>query len=175
MGVSGCGKSTVGRALAQKLSCSFFDADDFHSPENKAKMSAGIALDDSDRAPWLESLGRNIQDWLAAKQCPRLARSALKASYRRILGGGDKRVLFIYLKLSFAEIEKRLAARKDHFMSKDLLESQFSTLEEPECAWNESFRKGSEIAYRDEALTVTGREAPESIACEIITLLNRSN
>lgn len=185
MGVSGCGKSTVGRALAQKLSCSFFDADDFHSPENKAKMSAGIALDDIDRTPWLESLSRSIQDWLALESCTVLACSALKASYRRILDGGDRRVLFIYLKLSFAEIEKRLAARKDHFMNKDLLESQFSALEEPERDWNETFEnesleneslaKGTEIAYKDKALTITSRAAPEDIACEIADLLDRSN
>lgn len=149
MGVSGCGKSTVGKALANRLSCAFFDADDFHSEANKAKMSAGIALGDEDRAPWLEKLRQSILDWLASAQTTVLACSSLKESYRRLLKC-DKRVVFVYLKLSFAEVEARLAARRNHFMNKALLGSQFATLEEPQGEW-----------------TIDGNMQPEEIAAQV--------
>src|SRR4030095_544887 len=90
MGVSGSGKSTVGKALAEKLGWDFFDADDFHPPENIAKMAAGIPLNDSDRAPWLAALSNLLLSTLQANRHPVLACSALKETYRaKLLEGND--------------------------------------------------------------------------------------
>ncbi|GAA3711584.1 gluconokinase [Gordonia hankookensis] len=126
MGVSGSGKSTVGAALAQRLRVPFADADDFHSPENIAKMSAGHPLDDDDRRPWLEAIG----DWLAdhadggVMSC-----SALKRAYRDVLRTHAPTVCFAHLDGSMEVIARRQSARPGHFMPPALLESQFATLE----------------------------------------------
>lgn len=123
-GVSGSGKSTIGRLVADKLGCGFADADDFHPPENIAKMSAGIPLDDADRAGWLEALGR----CLAGHDDLVLACSALKRAYRdklRSLGGPVK---FLVLAADREVLEERLGAR-EHFMPASLLDSQLSALE----------------------------------------------
>lgn len=133
MGVSGSGKTTVGRALAQQLQWRFAEGDDFHSAANIAKMHAGIPLTDQDRAPWLQSLREAITAWLAAGENVVLACSALKASYRQILQASGE-VRFVYLRGSFDLIAKRLASRKGHFINPDLLKSQFDTLEEPKNA-----------------------------------------
>jgi gluconokinase len=124
MGVAGCGKSTVGALLAKRLGATFIEADDFHSPENRAKMAAGVPLTDQDRTPWLQRLR---QELVAGKGDHVIACSALKAAYRKILAA-DR---IIYLKGSAALIAKRLAARKGHFFNPNLLESQLATLEEP--------------------------------------------
>jgi gluconokinase len=133
MGVSGAGKTTIGRALAQQLQWRFAEGDDFHSAANIAKMHAGIALTDQDRAPWLQSLRKAITGWLAAGENVVLACSALKAAYRQILLVSPE-VKFVYLRGSFDLIAKRLALRHGHFMNPDLLKSQFDTLEEPKDA-----------------------------------------
>ena len=133
MGVSGSGKSTVGRLLANDLRWDFYDGDDFHSPENKAKMAMGIALTDEDREPWLNSIRELILDCSQKGKDAVIACSALKESYRSILQV-DNFVKFVYLKGSFDQIRQRLNDRKNHFMSSDLLADQFATLEEPKNA-----------------------------------------
>lgn len=136
MGVSGCGKSTVGRALAESLGWPFYDADDFHPPANILKMSSGIPLTDQDRQPWLERL----RDLLAAEQRAGrplvLACSALKERYRSVLRSGAPDVRFVYLKGSPQEVAVLLNRRTGHFMKPDLLDSQFAALEEPQDALN---------------------------------------
>lgn len=134
MGVSGSGKSTLGYALAQKLGWDFLDADDFHPAENIAKMAAGIPLSDSDRAPWLAALNDLLVSTRRADRHPVLACSALKESYRaRLLQGLDD-IAIIHLKGSYELISARMAMRAGHFMKPDMLQSQFSTLEEPQDA-----------------------------------------
>ena len=130
MGVSGCGKTTVGKQLAAALDWRFYDADDFHSSTAIEKMAAGVALTDADRLPWLKRLRGLIDDGLGRDLPSILACSALKKSYRDILTTGNNAII-IYLKADHSLIEKRLAARQNHFMPAALLHSQFSTLEEP--------------------------------------------
>ncbi len=127
MGVSGSGKSTVGAALAQRLRVPFADADDFHPPANIAKMTAGHALDDTDRHPWLEAIG----EWLVAHQETGgvMSCSALKRVYRDQLRGHAPGVEFLHLHGSREVIARRQASRPGHFMPASLLDSQFATLE----------------------------------------------
>ena len=159
MGVSGAGKSTVAQALAQALNFRYFDADNFHSDVNKAKMASGLALTDVDREPWLNSLASAISQWQKEEQGAVLACSALKESYRKRLSAGHSPGLgpehghenmhknpqenkqehpnssgpakFVYLKASYDEIYRRMEKRQNHFMKADMLKSQFKTLEEP--------------------------------------------
>ncbi len=130
MGVSGCGKTTIGQALAAHLNCPFYDGDDFHSPENVAKMARGVPLNDADRAPWLESLADLIRKHLARGETAVLASSALKKRYRDQLRVDD-RVQFIFLDGDFDLIWGRMQARKDHYMKAAMLQSQFDALERP--------------------------------------------
>ena len=127
MGVSGSGKSTVGAALAQRLRVPFADADDFHPEANIAKMSAGHALDDHDRHPWLESIG----EWLVEHQDRGgvMSCSALKRKYRDQLRHHAPTVEFVHLHGTHEVITKRQASRPGHFMPASLLHSQFATLE----------------------------------------------
>ncbi len=125
MGVSGSGKSTVGAALAQRLRVPFADADDFHPPANVAKMTAGEALDDDDRWPWLEAIG----EWLAAHDGGVMTCSALKRSYRDRLRHNRPDVEFVHLHGDRDVITRRQATRPGHFMPASLLDSQFATLE----------------------------------------------
>jgi len=133
MGVTGSGKTTVGQELAESLGWKYFDADDFHSAANVAKMKSGVPLNDGDRKPWLEALQRLIQERLANNQTAVLACSALKQSYREMLLI-DERVKLVYLKGDYELIKARLSARSNHYMNPALLESQFQTLEEPDSA-----------------------------------------
>jgi gluconokinase len=130
MGVSGSGKTTVGLALAESLQWQFVDADDYHPPENVAKMRAGIPLNDADRAPWLAILRDLISGWLSSKTNVVLACSALKQTYREELNTGPE-VRFIYLRGDKELIAERLSARPGHYMDPHLLDSQFASLEEP--------------------------------------------
>ena len=126
MGVSGSGKSTVGAAVAQRLRVPFADADDFHPPANIAKMTAGQALDDHDRRPWLEAIG----EWLAAHPDGAvISCSALKRSYRDQLRHHAPAVAFLHLQGEREVIARRQASRPGHFMPASLLTSQFATLE----------------------------------------------
>jgi gluconokinase len=133
MGVTGVGKTTVGRALASELHWRFVDADEYHSAASVAKMRAGIPLDDADRAPWLQALHDAIVAWLDAGENVVLACSALKASYRSLLLVGPE-VRLVYLTASHDLIATRLSQRADHYMNPALLRSQFDTLEEPQDA-----------------------------------------
>lgn len=131
MGVAGCGKTTVGRALAERLGWTFYDADDYHPPENIAKMSAGIPLTDEDRAGWLTRLHQLIVECLQKDRPAVLACSALKQAYRQVLLTGTSGVQVVYLRAEYELCAQRLAARSGHYMPVSLLASQFATLEEP--------------------------------------------
>lgn len=134
MGVAGAGKTTVGRALAASLGWDFHDADDFHSAANVAKMRAGTPLTDADRAPWLDALRALLARHLDARTPMVLACSALRAAYRRALRPDDASegsMAFVQLDVSPLVAERRLAARRGHYMPATLVASQFATLEEP--------------------------------------------
>jgi gluconokinase len=133
MGVSGSGKTTIGRLLAERMSAIFADADDYHPEANKQKMAAGIPLTDEDRAPWLETLHAVLQRWLAEGKSGVLACSALKTAYRETLAEGmpQDAVTFCLLEVSREELERRLATRQHAYMSPKLLDSQLATLERP--------------------------------------------
>jgi gluconokinase len=131
MGVSGSGKTTIGKLLADLLQWEFSDADAFHSPENVEKMRCGIPLSEADRMPWLQDLQTAIKHWLQENKNVVLACSALKDSYRQFLVLDSERIKLVYLKGSYELIQKRLQERSNHYMSEKLLNSQFNTLEEP--------------------------------------------
>jgi gluconokinase len=134
MGVSGCGKSTVARKLAESCGGTWLDADDFHPGSNKLKMSAGIPLTDEDRSPWLAILNAKLRSAMGGDKPFFLACSALKQKYRDRLADGLPSLNFVYLKGSFELIHSRMSARTGHFMPAALLESQFADLEEPKDA-----------------------------------------
>lgn len=130
MGVCGCGKTTVGEALAREIGCRFLDADDFHPQANVDKMAGGIPLTDEDRWPWLDIIVRELAQILARGEHAVLACSALKEAYReRLKRAGDVRI--VYLKGDQATIAARLASRQHKYMPPTLLPSQFAALEEP--------------------------------------------
>lgn len=129
MGVAGCGKSTVGRKLAEVLSCPFYDGDEFHPAENIAKMAKGIPLDDLDRQIWLDKLREIIEkevDKWAVMAC-----SALKKDYRERLSAGISSIRFVCLQGDFDLILHRLQTRQNHYMKANLLQSQFDSFEPP--------------------------------------------
>lgn len=134
MGVSGVGKTTVGERLAARLGWRFLDADAFHAPGSIAKMAAGIALTDEDRAPWLERLRELLRGALEAGQDLVLACSALKGAYRERLSVDPARQRWVYLHASPELIAARLKARQGHYMPPVLLDSQLAALEVPEDA-----------------------------------------
>lgn len=151
MGVSGSGKTTIGRLLAEDLGWSFSDADEFHSAGNIEKLARGTPLTDEDRRPWLERLRSAIRAWIKENRSTVLACSALKSGYRsQLVRGLEDRVRFVYLKGSLDLIARRLAGRNDHFMHRDLLASQFEILEEP-----------------SEALAVDIDDSPDRIVAQI--------
>lgn len=129
MGVSGCGKSTVGGILSGRLGWDLGEGDDLHPPENVAKMAAGHALTDEDRWPWLERVADWIRERTDAGRPGIITCSALKRSYRDVLRGDC--VVFVYLRGTREQIGERLAKRHGHYMPASLLDSQFGTLEEP--------------------------------------------
>lgn len=134
MGVSGAGKTTLGKALARRLGWDFLDADDFHPLANVAKMRAGIPLDDSNRTPWLAALHEQLSSMLNADRHPVLACSALKEKYRAQLLGGLDGILIVHLVGSYDLIRQRMTERTDHYMKPEMLASQFETLEPPPAA-----------------------------------------
>lgn len=149
MGVTGSGKTSVGRLLAEQLGWEFVDADDFHPQANVEKIAHGIPLNDADRRPWLERLRVQIMNWIAKGRNGVLACSALKEIYRRELSVGPE-VQFVYLKGSPDLIAQRLRARRGHFADEKILAGQFADLEEPETA-----------------VTVDVAQTPEQIVAEI--------
>jgi len=153
-GVSGCGKTTIAKLLSEKLSVPYYDADDFHPEANVEKMRNGIALNDHDRKPWLETLAAKIKEW-DAKGGAVLACSALKEKYREMLEAKVEHIHWVLLYGSFELIKSRLEARKAHYMNPSLLQSQFETLETPEYG-----------------LKISVETAPEQIADTIITKLH---
>ena len=147
MGVSGAGKTTVGRLRADAIGAEFAEGDAYHPPENVAKMRSGTPLEDADRWPWLARLSEEIGQWLDANQTVVLACSALKQRYRDILHGGRAGVRFVHLRGDAALVRARLDQRSGHYMPASLLDSQFGALEEPEDAI------GIDIAATPEAIT----------------------
>jgi gluconokinase len=154
MGVTGTGKTTVGRALATALGWEFHDGDELHSEASKLKMHRGTALDDADRAPWLSAIRKLILVMLSEGRNGVVACSALKQAYRDEIVVEPNSVKIVYLKGSKEVIAERLRNRGDHFMNPDLLQSQFDTLEEP----------------RD-AIVVDVSAAPEAIVNEVVARL----
>lgn len=149
-GVSGAGKTTVGRILAERLGWEFHDADDLHSARNREKMRRGVALTDDDRRPWLRAVRALVARCLAEERPAVIACSALKQAYRDEIVADPARVGLVYLKASRELIAARLARRAGHFFDPRLLDSQFDILEEPA-----------------DALTVDAAAAPERVADEI--------
>ncbi len=155
-GVSGAGKTTIGKLLAEQLGWRFYEADDFHPRVNIEKMRSGCPLTDEDRWPWLDSLRDQITRSVAAKENAVVACSALKRAYReRLRVSGD--VKFVFLRGDYAIVEKQLRRRRNHFMNPELLRSQFADLEEP----------GSD----EDALTIELGRTPQEIVEEIKTRL----
>ncbi|URD35322.1 gluconokinase [Methylobacterium tardum] len=157
MGVSGSGKSTVAALIAEKLGWIFADGDSFHTPEHVAKMHAGHALDDEDRAPWLARIAVWIRHRLEAGESGVVVCSALRRAYRDVLTGGNPRVRVVFLDGNQALIAERLVARQGHFMSPRLLDSQFATLEPP--------------GPDEHPITVGITEPPERIADRVVAQL----
>ncbi len=131
MGPMGCGKTAIGKLLSRKLGWPFYDGDDFHPKTNVEKMRKGISLTDDDRKPWLERLHDKIKNWRRHKEGVVLACSALKQTYRDMLGIDQKHVKTIYLKGSYELLRRRVEQREHPYMNTNLLKSQLNTLEEP--------------------------------------------
>jgi gluconokinase len=154
MGVSGSGKSTIGRMFARELGWIFIDADDYHSEQSIAKMKRGIALSDEDRFPWLVRLAKLIGQLNHDQRMAILACSALKKKYRDLLRYQGPDITYVYLKADFRLINERFFNRSDHYMPVTLLQSQFADLEEPK-----------------EAIVIDAANDPEQIVGQIRDIL----
>lgn len=153
MGVSGSGKTTIGKLLAEKTGVVFADADDYHPESNRQKMASGEPLNDEDRQPWLETLNGLLRGWYQSGKGGVLACSALKAKYRDTLASGMPAggVHFVWLDGSREMIEQRMKARANHYMKAGMLDSQIATLEPPA-----------------DALRVVNDKAPAQVIDEIL-------
>ena len=160
LGVSGAGKTTVGKLMARSLGWHFVEADDFHSAANIERMRSGHPLTDEDRWPWLERLREQIKRSVAAEENAVLACSALKRAYRQRLRVSDE-VKFVFLRGDYAVVEKQLRGRHGHFVNSELLESQFDDLEESQ--------------PDEHSLTIGLGRTPEGIVEEIKTNLHLTN
>lgn len=158
IGVAGSGKTTIGKLLADNLDWDFYDADDFHPPDNVAKMRSGIPLTDADRDPWLQALVVLIEKSLSDDRSIVLACSALKASYRERLRAparsAPNAVQIVYLRISPSTATERLNQRQGHFMPATMVQSQFETLEEP-----------------NQAIVIDGTLTPDQIVAQILKTL----
>ena len=130
IGVSGCGKSTIARNLSKELGIPYYDADDYHPKENVEKMKNGLPLDDSDRASWLTTLSMHLQQW-DKNEGAILACSALKEKYREVLSEGLDDCHWVFLSGEYDLIYNRMTKRQGHYMSEQMLKSQFDSLEIP--------------------------------------------
>ncbi len=157
MGVSGVGKTTVGKAAAEHFGWPLFDGDDFHSAANIDKMRSGVALDDNDRADWLNALRARIQQCLDTQRPAIVTCSALKKKYRDALRRDNRDVLFVYLQAERSIVAKRIGARRGHYFRENLLDSQYAALEEPE-----------------QAFTVHAGEPLEQVTATVIALLENA-
>jgi carbohydrate kinase (thermoresistant glucokinase family) len=157
MGVSGCGKTTVAKLVAEAHGVPYQEGDALHPPENVAKMSEGHPLTDEDRWPWLHAIAAVIDGWRAAGQSGLVTCSALKRAYRDILIGPRQDVRLVFLRGDQALIAERLAKRRGHYMPSSLLDSQFATLEEP--------------GPDESPLVVDIRATPEELARQVGALL----
>jgi gluconokinase len=151
MGVAGSGKTTLGQRAAAALGWPYFEADDFHSAANKAKMAAGTPLNDEDRAPWLAALRAKMDAERAAGRSAVFTCSALKERYRGVLMGGADNVVLVYLSGDFETILARVGSRQGHYMKADMVRSQFEALEPPK-----------------DALTLDVRESPDALLAKIL-------
>ena len=162
MGVSGSGKSTLGGALSRALDCAFLEGDDFHSPEAKARMGAGIPLTDEDRWPWLDRLGQAVAAKVAADGIVVAACSALRRVYReRLMKAIEAPVSFVLMSADHDELLRRMTGRTGHYMPPSLLTSQLNTLERP--------------APEEPVLTLDSRQPVESLCTKTITWLQRGS
>lgn len=157
MGVSGSGKSTVGRLIAKRLNSEFLEGDELHPPRNVERMASGIALTDSDRRDWLLAIAEQIADASASQHGLIVACSALKRSYRDMLRAASGQLRFVYIHGEPALLEARLEARRGHYMPASLLASQLQTLEAPLPA--------------EGALTLDATSAPEYLAGQAVAWL----
>jgi gluconokinase len=148
MGVTGAGKTTVGKLLAQRLGWSFLDADDFHSSANREKMHRGIPLSDADRTPWLDAIHDELLRRNGDRENIVLACSALKQEYRNILGA-DLDLTVVCLRGSATQLHRNLAARENHFAGESLVPSQLAALEEPVGAMIEDITPAPEVIVDD--------------------------
>jgi gluconokinase len=158
MGVSGSGKTTIGKKLFNRIGIPFFEGDAFHSTKNVEKMRTGHALNDNDRAEWLATINEIAKEQMISKGAI-IACSALKEKYRKVLTSGiTVPVIWVFLRGSFEMIQKRMKLRKDHFMPEALLASQFETLQPP-----------------NNAITMDIEDEPDDIVDEIISRLGISS
>lgn len=153
MGVTGSGKTTIGKALAAQLQWQYAEGDDYHSEANRQKMHAGIPLTDADRGPWLNALHDVLLEWHRERTDGVLACSALRQQYRDLLSAGipDAEICFVLLEVPKDVLEQRLALRKKHYMNPALLDSQIATLETPRSA-----------------LRISGVEPPAKVVASIL-------
>jgi len=157
MGVSGCGKSTVAALIASRTGCALAEGDDFHPASSIARMAAGCPLDDTLRAPWLVAIAGWLAQRAARDECAVVSCSALTRAYRDVLRGAGPDVRIVHLVGPYELVEQRLAARRGHFMPRELLVSQYATLEP--------------LAADEPGLTIALTNTPEQIADEVLRTL----
>lgn len=160
MGVSGCGKSTIAELIASQLNGHYLDADDLHPPENKELMTAGIALTDENRWPWLRKVRQVGQERSDSGEVIVIACSALKKSYRDVLNEAPN-TCYVFLQGSRSLIQQRMEGRKGHFMAASLLDSQIETLDSPEAEPN--------------VVTIDIQPEPKEIAGNAVAALKQRN